>query len=270
MDTHAPTAAVAGKRRVENLSAISTTFVEVADFSLAAGAACVGAPGGVTQIDLARISAGGFNSPRHVSKPTFRGLNRRQRFHSLGVFDMGFRFSRLATGVLVAAAVVLMSSRCWAVYYALGPSKDEWGLKYEGQVTVTKEGKLNVQFTLADEGRLKSIHSVHIFASTPPDSYGSSTYLLKAGMPMKPTADGKMAGELQIGRELADVAVVRIFSYTVDGQPQKQGVRYYDIPLKNLVKKAPVAAAPRAPASSAPSSRAPLSIASPPSSKVTR
>jgi hypothetical protein len=178
---------------------------------------------------------------------TFRRSDRLPRFHSSGVRDMGFRFSRLATGVLVLAAVVLMSGRSWAIYYELGPSKDEWGLKYDGNVTATNDGKLNVSFTLADQGRLKPIHSVHVFALSHPNRDGSRTYLLKAPMAMKP-ANGKLTGEVQIGRELADLAVVRIFSYTVDGQPQKQGVRYYDIPLRKFVKKAPVAGAPRAPA----------------------
>jgi hypothetical protein len=161
---------------------------------------------------------------------------------------MGFRFSRLATGLLVVVAVVLMSSRSWAIYYELGPSKDEWGLKYDGEVTATNDGKLNVTFTLADQGRLKPIHSVHIFAMTPPNPDGSRTYLLKAPMTLKPTQDGKQTGQLQIGRELANLAVVRIFSYTVDGQPQKQGVRYYDIPVRKFIKKGQVAAAPRSPA----------------------
>jgi hypothetical protein len=171
---------------------------------------------------------------------------------------MGFRSSSLAMRVLVMAAVVLMSSRSWAVYYELGPSKDEWGLKYDGEVTATNDGKLNVSFTLADQGRLKPIHSVHIFALSNPSPDGSRTYLLKAGMPMKPTPDGKQTGQLQIGGHLANYAVVRIFSYSVDGQPQKQGVRYYDIPLRKLVKKAPVAAAPRLPSS----------VASPPALRV--
>ena len=173
---------------------------------------------------------------------------------------MGFRFPRLATAVLVLAAVVLMSGRSWAIYYELGPSKDEWGLKYEGQVTATNDGKLNVSFTLADQGRLKPIHSVHIFAMTNPNPDGSRTYLLKAGMPMKPTQDGKQTGQLQISRDVANFAVVRIFSYTVDGQPQKQGVRYYDIPLRKLVKKAPVGPAPLLRSF----------IASPPAAKATR
>lgn len=188
---------------------------------------------------------------------------------------MGFRrFSSLAKGLLVIAAVVLMSGRSWAVYYELGPSKDEWGLKYDGEVTATNDGKLNVSFTLADQGRLKPIHSVHIFALSNPGPDGSRTYLLKAGMPMKPTPDGKQTGQLQIAGHLANFAVVRIFSYTVDGQPQKQGVRYYDIPLRKFIKKAPVAAAPRPPAAATSPSRPftspPTSIASPPTSRATR
>ncbi|QDT56008.1 hypothetical protein Pan44_40570 [Caulifigura coniformis] len=161
---------------------------------------------------------------------------------------MGSRFSFLTTGVLVVAAVALMSSRVWAVYYELGPSKDEWGLKYDGNVTATKDGKLNVQFKLADQGRLKPIHSVHVFALSHPRPDGSRTYLLKAPMAMKPNEEGILAGQVEIGGHLADLAVVRIFSYTVDGQPQRLGVRYYDIPLRKLVKKTPVAGAPRSPA----------------------
>jgi len=164
----------------------------------------------------------------------------------------------LAMAGLILVAVAMMTSRAWAVYYELGPSQDDWGLKYEGALSMTKEGKLNIQFTLADQGRLKPIHSVHVFALSNPSPDGSRTYLLKAPMPMQQTADGKMTGEIQIGRELAEFARVRVFSYTVDGQPQRLGVRYYDIPLRKLVKKAPVAAAPRAPAA----------IAAPPASDV--
>ena len=177
---------------------------------------------------------------------------------------MGFRFPRFATGLLVASAVVLTTSLSWAVYYDLGPSPDEWGLKYTGDVTATSDGKLNVSFTLADPGRLKPIHSVHIFALSNPDRNGSRTYLLKAPMALKPMADGKMTGQLQISRDLGNVAVVRIFSYTVDGKAHTTGpmagVRYYDIPIRKFVKPVPLAAPYRAPAP----------IASPPALKATR
>ena len=48
---------------------------------------------------------------------------------------MRFRFLTLETGVLAVTAVVLLTSRCWAHWYDLGPSKDEWGLKYDGEVS---------------------------------------------------------------------------------------------------------------------------------------
>src|SRR5690242_12056720 len=47
---------------------------------------------------------------------------------------MSFRYSRLASspltlGVLVVAAGMFLPGSSWAVFYPLGPSKDEWGLK---------------------------------------------------------------------------------------------------------------------------------------------
>lgn len=161
---------------------------------------------------------------------------------------MGFRRSPLATAVRVAAAVLLMSGLSWAVYYELGPSPDEWGLKYEGQITAQGD-KVNITFTLNDPGRLKPIYSCMVTALSNPDRNGSRTYLLKAGLPMKPTNDGRLTGQVQINRDVADRAMVRIFTFTLDGQKQTQGARYYDIPLRKLVKPAPAAAQSPAPTS---------------------
>lgn len=172
---------------------------------------------------------------------------------------MRFRFSRWVTGMLVVVAVVLMVSRGWAHFYELGPSKNEWGLKYEAEVTADGD-KLNVLFTLADQGRLKPIYSVSVvaFSNLRPD--GGRTYLLNTTIDLKPTKDGKLTGQVQIGKELADRAMIRIMTLTFDGQPQTAGARYYQMPVKKFLKKAPAAASP--PASP--------SIASPPASKVTK
>ena len=173
---------------------------------------------------------------------------------------MSFRFPPLATGVLVVVAVVVMSSSIWAHFYELGPSKDEWGLKYDGEVTAASGDKLNVLFTLADQGRLKSIYSVSVVAFSDLRRDGGRTYLLNTTFDLKPTKDGKLTGQLQIGKEFADRAMIRILTQTFDGKPQTAGARYYQISLKKFMKKAPVAA----------SSQAPSSIASPPVSKVTK
>jgi hypothetical protein len=173
---------------------------------------------------------------------------------------MSLRISRLVTGVLVFAAVVLTSGRSWAVYYSLGPSKDEWGLKYDVEVKPAVGDKLDVLFTLADEGRLKSIYSATVVAFSNPNRDGGRTYLVNAPIELKSTADGKLAGQVQIRKEFADRSMIRILTLTVDGRRQTAGAAYYDIPLKKFLNKSPVAASPQAP----------TSIASPPTSKVTK
>jgi hypothetical protein len=151
-----------------------------------------------------------------------------------------------------------MSGRCWAVYYALGPSKDEWGLKYNVEVNAAEKDKLNVLFTLADEGRLKPIYSATVVAFSNPNRDGGRTYLVQELIEFKTTKDGKLAGQAQIRKEFADRAMIRILTLTVDGRRQTAGAAYYDIPLKKFLTKAPVAASPQATPS----------IASPPASKV--
>lgn len=169
---------------------------------------------------------------------------------------MSFRFSPKATGVLVVLSVVLMSSFVWSHFYELGPSKDEWGLKYEAEVTAIEGDKLNVSFTLADQGRLKPIYSVSViaFSNLRPD--GGRTYLLNTTIDLKPTPDGKLTGQVQIDKKFADRAMIRIMTQMFDGKFQKAGARYYQMPVTKFMKKSP--------------SSTPSSIASPPSSKVTK
>src|SRR5882757_7765519 len=100
---------------------------------------------------------------------------------------MSTGLSRLATGALVVAVVVLTSGRSWAVFYPLGPSKDEWGLKYDVDVNAAAGDTLNVVFTLADEGRLKPIHSFTVIAFSQPNSDGSRSYDVKAPIVLKTT-----------------------------------------------------------------------------------
>jgi hypothetical protein len=144
---------------------------------------------------------------------------------------MSIRLSRVTKGMLVVAAMVLMSGRCWAIYYGLGPSKDEWGLKYDVAVHDADGDKLTVVFTLADEGRLKPIHSASVVALSDPDRDGSQTHLVNARIDLKKTKDGRRAGQLQIRKELLDRAQIRILTLMVDGKRQRSGAAYYDIPV---------------------------------------
>src|SRR5688572_9431001 len=102
------------------------------------------------------------------SMGTSRGFDARIGYSASTYFkgkpEMRIRMSRLAVGALVVAVVVLMAGRSWAVHHSLAPSKDEWGLKYDVELNAADGDTLNVVFTLADEGRLKPIHSIIVVA----------------------------------------------------------------------------------------------------------
>lgn len=166
---------------------------------------------------------------------------------------MNLRCSRLTrifltTSMLVAAAAVFLPARSWAVFYPLGPSQDEWGLKYEVEVHAAEGDKLNVRFTLADQGRLRPIYSATAVAFSNRSS-NDGTYLLKAQIDLKPNQDGQLTGQVQIPKKLADRAQIRILTQTFDGRWQTAGARLYDIPLKKFLSNAAVAASPKTPAS---------------------
>lgn len=149
--------------------------------------------------------------------------------------------------MLVVAAIVLVSGRCWAIRQGLGPSKDDWKLKYDVAVSEADGDKLTVVFTLADEGRLKPIYSIDLVAfSRQTDNQGGRSYDVMVPIELKPTQDGKRAGEVQIRKEFVDRAKIRIITLTVDGKRQPSGGAFFDIPIAKYLKKAPAAASPAA------------------------
>jgi hypothetical protein len=152
---------------------------------------------------------------------------------------MNMRLSRLAVGGLVVAAAVLMAGQAWAVYWDLGPSKDEWKMKYDVQVTPAEGKKLNVVFTLEDAGRLAPIYSATVIALTPPGPDGGSSYDVKAPIEFKIAKDGTASGQVQIGKQYLNAAKIRILTLTFDGKKQTGGARFYDIPLKKFMDQAP-------------------------------
>lgn len=144
--------------------------------------------------------------------------------------------SRMVTGGLVIAAIMLIAGPAWAIYYALGPSKDEWGLKYDIAIEEANKDSLTVRFTLANEGRLKPIHSITLAVLDKANSSKNSRrYDVRGKLEMKAAADGKRAGEIQLRKDQADQAMIRILTQRVDGKFQSGGARYYDIPLDSYL-----------------------------------
>lgn len=206
------------------------------------------------QIAIPRIGASRLNGKPEGDKPPVARIGISAPANQMGERKMGIRLSRVAMGVFVVAAIALLPGLCWAVYYGLGPSKDEWGLKYDVAVSEADGDKITVAFTLADEGRLKPFHSLEVVAFSRPDSQGGRSIDVKAPIALKPTQDGKQIGQVQIPKKFADQAKVRILTLTVNGQRQSSA-SFYDIPLQKYLKKSSTTALP---------------MASPPTSKVSR
>lgn len=159
---------------------------------------------------------------------------------------MSIRFSRLATAMLVVAATLLMSGRSWAIYNLLGPSKDEWGLKYDVQVNDAGGDTATVVLTVADEGRLRPFYSVELIAmSKDTDSQGGHGYDVKAPIVLKPTQDGRRVGQVKIRKQFLDRAQIRILTDKVDGRPQ-QWLANYEVPIRKFLNQGPGGRAPLA------------------------
>ncbi len=159
---------------------------------------------------------------------------------------------RLVTGLLAIAAVALIAEQAWAIYFALGPSKDEWGLKYQVEVEDAGSDMVTVKFTLEDEGRLKPIHSVSLSVLDKQKSSKTSRIShVKGRLEFKPTADGKRVGTIQIRKDQVDLASLQVLTQRVDGKFQSAGAAYYDIPLEKHLQDdaAPAVASPLPPAS---------------------
>lgn len=146
-------------------------------------------------------------------------------------------FPRLAIAGVVFAAAALIATTSYAVFEGLGPSKDDWGLKFDVQVTAAEGNKLNVDFTLTDAGRMKPLHSVLVVAFSAPDGNGARRWDMKTPIPLQSTTDGHRAGQVQIPREFGNRALIRFMTQTVDGK-RVQGVSaaYYEVPLRKFMR----------------------------------
>jgi hypothetical protein len=168
---------------------------------------------------------------------------------------MSTRLSRLTTAISVVAVVLLTSDRSLAIYYGLGASKDDWGMKYDVAVNEVDRDTVSVVFTVVDEGRMKPFDVIELIAfNKETDEQGGHSYDVKAPIVLKQTKDGKFVGQAEMRKEFLDRAQIRILTRTFDGKPQS-GLSYYEIRVKKLLNKTPATAS---------------SSASPPASKVTK
>ena len=138
---------------------------------------------------------------------------------------MNARTERLA---LIAFAIIALSaSQAWALGVTLSQSKEELGLKYEVSVADHGTGRVTVNLTIADQGKLKPLQSVQL-AVPGQDKTGYFDLVVSLATT---NSEGKMMARAHLSKELAERATIGLVTRTFDGKQSKHGRTSYLHPI---------------------------------------
>lgn len=117
---------------------------------------------------------------------------------------------KLRYWIVAAIVVVAGANLAWALGLQLGQSPEELELKYDVDCAVHKSGRVTVNLTVAEQGRIKPIHDIQLAI---PSNDGSGYFDLSLSMATK-NVDGKLRARAHLSRELADRATIRLLTLT--------------------------------------------------------
>lgn len=156
---------------------------------------------------------------------------------------MSMRTLRLTFMLLMA--LLPTANRAWALGEVLGQTKDELKLKYDVAVHDHGDSRLTVEFTLADEGRLKPLDAVELnIPGQEKDKGGGWPTDLAVSLEMARTADGKRVARIELRKEWAERAAIWLTTTTFDGKRLATTRYHHVIPIALYMKNPPAAANP--------------------------
>lgn len=160
---------------------------------------------------------------------------------------MLMRTLRWSALLLATVAFVWTAGRAWGMGFYLGETKEELKLKYDVVVHNHGDERVTVEFTLADEGRLKPLDEVQfLILAKEPDKGGGYGADLLFSILMHKGEGGKRVGRVQILKGLAERAEIVLNTHTLDGKKDALTRLHHGIPVRKYLKDDP-AAAPAAP-----------------------
>ena len=146
---------------------------------------------------------------------------------------------KFGLSLVLLASLLLSAHRASAMGEILGQSKEELKLKYDVVVHDPDNGIVQVQFTLADEGRMKPLYGVELML---PMANGSGSYDLVAPLDLR-EIDGKRQVTVQLKKEWASRAEIWLNTYWFDGKKLVMTHYHHVIPVAKYLST-PAAAAP--------------------------
>jgi hypothetical protein len=189
-----------------------------------------------------RVSPGAEEPKAEFTSPIERCvLEQRGTFSSGEASNLEERnlvMRNLGLGFIAVVALLSLADRARGMGEILGQTKEELKLKYEVVVHDLTGGRVTVEFTLADEGRLKPLDGVELMVpAREKDASGGYSMDLMVPVEVKSGKDGKRVARVQLTRELAERAEIWLTTYWFDGKQLVMTRYHHVIPVAKYLKR---------------------------------
>ncbi len=134
---------------------------------------------------------------------------------------------------IVFAVIVLTAKPSWALGLRLGETKEQLKLDYQVSAVDHGTGRVTVNLTIVDEGRLKPLDSVYLVI---PSKDGTGFVDLSVSLATR-KVDGKLLVSVHLTRELAEPAEIQLRTLSLDGKKEALTWYYHVIPIAEYLKK---------------------------------
>ena len=146
--------------------------------------------------------------------------------------------------LLMLAALVLTANTTLGLGFILGETKEQLKLQYEVTVHDHGNGRVSVEFTLTDEGRLTPVEAVSLdIPAREKDKDGGYSYDLAVPLEWKKSNDGKRVARFEIRKDWAERAEIWLTTNSLDGKQLALTRYHHVIPLAKYLKNDPAATA---------------------------
>jgi len=129
---------------------------------------------------------------------------------------------------VVLLGTILSAGLAWGIGFSLGETKEQLGLKYDVALTDHGTGRVTVNLSIADQGKMQPLTAVDLVI---PSSVDLSVSLAIEEV------DGKQVVRAHLKRDLAERAELQLKTRTLDGKQQPLTWYYHTIPLAEYLKK---------------------------------
>ncbi|MBI1310482.1 hypothetical protein GC176_04175 [bacterium] len=137
---------------------------------------------------------------------------------------------------LLAMIVLAAAAKCvWALGFRLSQSKEQLELKYNVDCTDHDSGRVSINLTITEQGRIKPVHAVQLAI---PSDDGTGYFDLSVSLATE-TVDGKLRARAHLTRELAERATIRLVTRTnpESGGKAERTWYYHVIPIADYIRK---------------------------------